>query len=77
VDTKEELLQQISDSARHITNAIVLCKDTYSLENEPVSASKLSANILNNYFKAWKLYNIFILSLSKYKCEVNLYLKYP
>jgi hypothetical protein len=31
----DEILQQISDTARHITNAIVLCKDTHSVENEP------------------------------------------
>jgi hypothetical protein len=65
VDMKYGLLQRISDPARHVHNATVLHKVKCSVEKR----TKLTADILNKYFKQCRVYNVIILSL----CPIKLF----
>jgi hypothetical protein len=57
VDIKYGLLQRIFDAARHINNATVLHEVKRSVEKR----TKLTVDILNNYFKQCRGYNVIIL----------------
>jgi hypothetical protein len=50
-DTRDELLQWVSDAARQVNSAAVLRKIACSVVNEPGYAPKLTMDILNNYFR--------------------------
>jgi hypothetical protein len=65
VDIKYGFLQRIFDVAKYINNPIVLHKVKRSLEKR----TKLTADILNNYFKQCTVYTVIILSF----CPIKLF----